>query len=436
MKYYCIGIKGTGMSTLAQILFDLGNEVSGYDDARDRKFTQLGLEERGIKIYYDHDHEIDKDTIVTYSVAFKEDHPEMKRVRELGLTIKPYGEIMGDVVDEFSTIGVSGTHGKTTTSSLIRHVLEDNGGCNYFIGAGDGMAKRENEYYVVESDEFNRHFLYYHPRYSIITNVEEEHMEIYDDIEDLRKTFEQFANQTKELVIANGDNEVIRKINFKTKVIYYGFNEDNDLVIKNCNFGSKNSEFDLFLHGELLGHFDLPLFGKHMVMNGAACIGLCNYLGIDVKKIHDSLETFVNAKRRFEIKDLIDGTVIVDDYAHHPTEIKATLEAARQRYPEEKIVVVFRPNTYSRIQDFCDNFVTSLGVADKVYLTEVVANREKQEDYPGVTSHNIGDKIENSEFVDEDSMDKLVKEKGSVVMFMGCADNSHLIENYIKELKK
>ena len=436
MKYYCIGIKGTGMSTLAQILFDLGNEVSGYDDARDTKFTQLGLEERGIKIYYDHDHEIDNDTIVTYSVAFKDDHPEMKRVKELGLTIKPYGEIMGDVIDMFDTIGVSGTHGKTTTSSLIRHVLEDNGGCNYFIGAGDGMARKENKYYVVESDEFNRHFLYYHPKYSIITNIEEEHMEIYEDIEDLRKTFEQFANQTKELVIANGDNDVIRKIDFKTKVLFYGFKEDNDLVIKNCDYNEKNSQFDLYLHGELLGHFDLPLFGEHMVMDGCACIGFCNYLGLDAQKIHDALETFVNAKRRFEIKALVEDTVIVDDYAHHPTEIKATLEAARQKYPKEKIVVVFRPNTYSRIKDFCDNFVKSLTVADKVYLTEVQANREKQEDYPGITSHNISDKIPDSEFCDEDTMDKLVKEKGNVIMFMGCADNSHLIDNFIKELKK
>ena len=153
MKYYCIGIKGSGMSTLAQILFDLGNEVSGYDDAQGYKFTQDGLDSRGIKIYYDHDHEIDKDTIVTYSVAFSTDHPEMKRVKDMGLTIKPYAEIMGDVVAMFSTIGVSGTHGKTTTSSIIRHILEDSGvGCNYFIGAGDGMATNDNEYYVLESD--------------------------------------------------------------------------------------------------------------------------------------------------------------------------------------------------------------------------------------------------------------------------------------------
>ena len=130
MKYYCIGIKGTGMSTLAQILHDLGNEVSGYDDAKGHKFTQVGLDERKIPIYYAHDHKIDEDTIVTYSVAFKEDHPELIRVKEMGLKIKKYHEIMGDVVSQFETIGVSGTHGKTSTSSMIKHVLENTVVCN------------------------------------------------------------------------------------------------------------------------------------------------------------------------------------------------------------------------------------------------------------------------------------------------------------------
>lgn len=435
MKYYCIGIKGTGMSTLAQILFDLGYEVSGYDDHEGYKFTEEGLNKRGIKIYYGHDHDIDKDTIVTYSVAFKEDHPEMKRVKELGLTIKPYAEIMGHVIEEFETIGVSGTHGKTSTSSMIKHILENTIGCNYFIGAGDGMATRNNKYYVVESDEFNRHFLYYHPAYSIITNIECEHMEIYKDIDDIRNTFEKFANQTKNLVVANGDNEEVRKINYKTKVMFYGFNEDNDIVIKNLELDSDYSKFDLYIEKELYGNFELPLFGKHMVMNAASAIYICKTIGIKIDDIKKYIKTFKNAKRRFEVTNIGD-TVIVDDYAHHPTEIKVTLEGARQKYPDRKLVVVFRPNTYSRTKDFTNEFIDALQVADKVYMTEILANREKQEEYPGVTSHMIADKIENSEMIDEKTIENLAKEKGNVVVFMGCADNQPLIEGFKKILEK
>ena len=218
MKYYCIGIKGTGMSTLAQILYDLGYEVSGYDDAKSFKFTQVGLEKRHIPIYTDQSQRIDPDTIVTYSVAFHENHPEIQRVKNLGLKIVKYNEVMGGIIDMFCSIGVSGTHGKTTTSSLIRHVLEDNGGCNYFIGAGDGYAASDNDYFVVESDEFNRHFIAYHPVYSVITNIEREHMECYRDIDDIRNAFEIFANQTKKLVIANGDNDEVKKMYYTKKV--------------------------------------------------------------------------------------------------------------------------------------------------------------------------------------------------------------------------
>ncbi|MBQ6477393.1 MAG: UDP-N-acetylmuramate--L-alanine ligase [Bacilli bacterium] len=435
MKYYCIGIKGTGMSTLAQILYDLGNEVSGYDDAEGYKFTQDGLEKRGIKIYYGHDHDIDKDTIVTYSVAFSKDHPEMKRVQEMGLQMKAYGEIMGDVIDQFDTIGVSGTHGKTTTSSIIRHILEENGGCNYFIGSGDGMATRDNKYYVVESDEFNRHFLYYHPKYAIIASMEEEHMEVYKDIDDIRETFEKFANQTKELVIANGDNPQIRRINFKTPVMFFGFNDDNDIVIKNMNLATDGGHFDLEIKGEMLGHFDIPLYGKHMVMNAASAIAMCNYLGVSYDNIYKALSNFQNAKRRMETT-VIDDTTIIDDYAHHPTEIKVTLEAVRQKYPDKKIVVVFRPNTYSRFANFKDEFIDALQVADKVYLTEVQANRERAEDYPGISSKLIVDAIDGAEMVEEETIDKLNKEIGNVVVFMGCADNSHLIAGFEDLLKK
>ena len=423
------------MSTLAQILSDLGNEVSGYDDARGHKFTQDGLESRNIPIYYDHDHDIDKDTIVTYSVAFSFDHPEMKRVKELGLTIKKYNEIMGDVIDLFETIGVSGTHGKTTTSSLVRHILESKMECNYFIGAGDGHATKENKYFVVESDEFNRHFTAYHPVYSIITNIEAEHLECYKDIDDIRNTFEIFANQTKNLVVANGDNEEVRKINYKTPVKYYGFKDDNDIVIKNMELLESGSSFDLYIDDSLFGHFDIPLFGEHMVMDAAAAIAITKELGFNKDEIEDALQTFHNAKRRFAVEEY-NGSVIIDDYAHHPTEIEVTLKAIRQKYPNKKLVVVFVPNTYSRTKDFTNEFVDAFNIADKAYLTEIDCNREDPNDYPGITSHTIIDKLNNGDIISTDTIDKLKDNKDDVVCFMGCAYVDGLINAYKDLLNK
>lgn len=422
------------MSTLAQILYDLGNEVSGYDDARGHKFTQDGLEKRGIPIYYDHDHEIDKDTIVTYSVAFKEDHEEMQRVKKLGLKIKKYAEIMGDVIDMFDTIGVSGTHGKTTTSSIIRHLLENTFGCNYFIGAGDGHATKDNKYFVVESDEFNRHFTYYHPTYSIITNIEAEHLECYKDIDDIRNTFEIFANQTKKLVVANGDNEEVRKINYKTKVMFYGFNDNNDIVIKNMQLLETGSVFDLYINNELYGHFDIPLYGTHMVANAAAAITIAKELGLEKDTIHNLLETFHNAKRRFA-EEKINDCIIIDDYAHHPTEIKATLEAVKQKYPNKRLVVVFKPNTYSRTKDFKDEFIDAFSLADKTYLTEIDCNRERQEDYPGITSHIIVDNLKNGDMISLETIDKLKDETSSVVCFLSCAYVDNLIDSFKNIIK-
>lgn len=435
MKYYCIGIKGTGMSTLAQILSDLGNDVSGYDDAKGHKFTQDGLEARNIPIYYDGNHEISPDTIVTYSVAFKEDHPEMKRVKSLGLTIKKYNEIMGDVIDEFTTVGVSGTHGKTTTSSIIRHLLENTVGCNYFIGAGDGHATKENKYYVVESDEFNRHFTAYHPTYSIITNIEAEHLECYKDVDDIRNTFEIFANQTKRLIVANGDNEEVRKINYKTKVLFYGFNENNDIVIKNVYLAETGSSFDLYVNNELYGHFSIPLYGKHMVMDATAAITMVKEIGLEKDTIEQLLKTFKNAKRRFA-EQRVGESIIIDDYAHHPTEIKVTLEAVKQKYPNKRLVVVFVPNTYSRTRDFKDEFIEAFKIADKTYLTEIDCNREKPEDYPGISSSIIISGLESGEIISESTIDKLLKEKDSVVCFMGCAYVDGLINAYKEELQK
>jgi len=426
MKYYCIGIKGSGMSTLAQILYDLGNSVSGYDDHKGYKFTQKGIDDRNIKIYYGHDHDIDKDTIVTYSVAFKPDHPEMIRVKELGLTVKPYSEIMGDVIDMFESIGVSGTHGKTTTSSIIRHILEHSVGCNYFIGAGDGHATKDNKYFVVESDEFNKHFLHYKPTYSIITYIEEEHMECYKDLDDIKESFTKFANQTKDLVIANGDLENIRSLKID-KTLYYGFDDNNDIVIKDAITTDKGSMFKLYDGDNLIGEFFIPLYGMHNVMNATAAILMAIYLKIDINKIKEALETFVNAARRFVLIEE-KKNVIIDDYAHHPTEIKATLKAARNKYKDKKIIAIFKPNVYSRFVNFKDQYIEAFNEADYTYLTKVESNRERYEDYIGYDSNIITDVCSNCSLLNEKDMSVLKEYKDVCFVVMSCADVANIID--------
>ena len=433
MKYYCLGIKGAGMSTLANILYDLGNEVVGYDDVKDYKFTCEGLEKRGINIFYDNEHELDKDMIVTYSVALPQDHKELVRCRENGLTIKKYNDILGEITAMFETICVSGTHGKTTTSSLITHIMRGKEEVNYFIGDGSGHAVKDNRLFVIESDEFNRHFLTYHPKYTVITNIELEHTEIYRDIEDIKETFRTFANRTENFIVACGDNSNIRDITFDKKVIYYGFNKDNDVYADNIIMDGNGSKFDIYINNELYGHFDLPLFGKHMILNALASIIICKEQGITKEMMIERLHTFKNAKRRFAIEE-VNNTIIIDDYAHHPTEIKVTLEAARQKYPDRELVAVFKPNTYSRTQKFPIEFQEALNVADKQYLTEIECNREKPEDYGNVTSKVIFDGLNNAEMMSDTEVNSLATHKGSVICIMSCANIAHLKENLIKEL--
>lgn len=433
MKYYCIGIKGSGMSTLANILHDLGNEVSGYDDARGYKYTMDGLEKRNIEIFYD-EHEIDKDTIVTYSKAFSMDHKEIKRVIDLGLSIKEYNEVVGDITKMFKTIGVCGTHGKTTTSLLISDVLKNTIGCNYYIGDGTGYANKENEYLVIESDEFNKHFLKYYPSISIITNIELDHTECYPNgIEEIKDAFKEFSDKSN-LIIACGDDKNIRDINFSKEVIYYGIEENNDVVAKNIISNENGNKFDVYINNEYFDTYDVPLFGKHMILNSLATIALSNKLNIEKDKIKKYISLFKGAKRRFK-EEIINEYTIIDDYAHHPTEIEVTLKAARQKYPNKEIVAVFLPNTYSRTKALKDDFIKALSISDKSYIMDIYCDREKQSDYPNINSDMLIEKIPNSEKISVETVDKLLKHKNSVLCFMSCT-NIYIILNEFKKLIK
>ncbi len=428
MKYYCIGIKGAGMSTLANILHDLGNQVSGYDDVQGYKYTMEGLNARGIEIFYDA-HEIDKDTIVTYSKAFSPDHKEIKRVRELGLTIRDYNEVVGDITKMFTTIGISGTHGKTTTSLLISNIFNNTLGCNYFVGDGTGHATKDNKFFVIESDEFNKHFLAYSPTIAIITNIELDHVECYPGgIEEIRETFKTFGNKAN-VVIACGDDENIKMINFSSDTIYYGFNEDNNIVAKNVVLDEKGSKFDCYIDNELYGHFEVPLFGKHMILNALSAIAVAKYYGIDIEDTKKYINEFTGAKRRFKLKEFGD-VITVDDYAHHPTEIEVTLASAKQKYPNKEIVGVFLPNTYSRTEALMDDFVKAMSKADKAYVMDIHCDRERQEDYPGVSSDTIIERVPNCEKVSVETCDKLLRHDNAVICFMSCTNIYKLEEEF------
>ena len=429
MKYYCIGIKGSGMAALACILKDLGNDVIGYDDDKNYKYTMEGLNKRNIKIYSTNEHYIDKDTIVTYSKAFSLEHKEMKRCKEMGLKFIEYFELMGELSKKFYTIGVSGTHGKTTVSSLLHSVLKEK--ANYFIGDGEGWALKNNRYMIMESCEYNKHFLHYYPSLAIITNIDRDHTECYESMDDLTNAFGEFGNRAKK-VICLGDDKKIKSINFKNKVIYYGFNENNDIYAKNIIKNEKGNTFDVYYNNEYLDTFFIPLFGDHMILNTLGAIGALIEIGIPKELIKERLKTFENAKRRFK-ETIIDDTIIIDDYAHHPTEINATIESARQKYPSKKIIAVFMPNTYSRYRDYAEDFVKVFKKADYTFLTMVNSNREKKEDF-NIDSDDIIKEINGEILYDDISV--LNKYKGSVFCFMSCASIYHIENDFINELKE
>ena len=433
MKYYCIGIKGSGMATLACLLSDLGYEVSGYDDVKDFKFTEKGLDQRGIKIYYDGTKEIDENTIITASKAFSEDHKEIKRIKELGFNITPYNEIIGDLTAKFRTISVCGTHGKTTTSSMISHVVNNTLGCNYFIGDGRGHANKENDLFVIESDEYNKHFLAYHPSISVCTNIELEHTECYDGLSDIVNCFSKFLNHSKEYAVVCGDNENIRSIKFDKDVIYYGENDNNDYIVKNIDVKEDGTYFDIYHNNELLVSLMVPVFGRHMALNATACTIVCLNLGIELDTIKSLLKDFKNAERRFQ-EEKVGNSIIIDDYAHHPTEIKVTLEAAKAKFKDKDIIAIFKPNTYSRTKDFYLDFANALDIADYVYVTNIDSNREKGEDYPGVTSNMILDNSKKGKLLLESDISDLLTHKDNVFVFMSCASISHLKEDLISKL--
>ena len=446
MKYHFIGIKGSGMSALALLLHDLGNEVEGSDVVH-HLFTEDALRDANIKIMPFDKNNINEFMTVVIGNAFDETNEEVKRTLELGVKHYTYCEMIRELAFNYESIAICGCHGKTTTTALISHVFDDLVGANYLIGDGTGHADSRNKYFFFEACEYKRHFLFYYPKHIILTNIELDHVDCYKDLDDMKSTYEEFLRQCEKNVIACGDDENVRSLKTDKNLIFYGFNENNEWTAKNIELTKEGSSFDVYHKDELIGHFDLPLYGKHMILNALSVIIFSYLEGLNMEDVHDSIKTFKGAKRRFK-ENFIKNVVTIDDYAHHPTEVKVTLEAVRQKYPDKELVAVFLENTYSRTKALYKDFAKALSVADKAYITDIFSDRETKEDYKDVSPMLIVNEMKTGEYLKIGSVDTLIdindtkciepllKHKNAVIVFMGCKEVYDIKEKLEKRLKE
>ncbi len=398
-----IGIGGISMSALAELLLHRGFTVSGSDRARSDLTKKL--EDNGITVYYPQSADNIKEGtgLFVYTAAISDDNPELVAARATGVPVLSRAEFLGQVMDGYPcSIAVAGTHGKTTTTSMLSHILThagldptvNVGGILKSIGGNIRLGSHNT--FLAEACEYTNSFLHFFPLYSIILNIEADHLDFFKDIDDIRHSFAEFASQTGEngALIINGDIENLVDItsNVKAHVITFGKDSNSDYYPKNISYDEKAcSSFDVCNKGTLLGRISLHVPGEHNIMNALAAIALARDLDVSIEHISSGLESFFGTDRRFEYKGNTHGFNIIDDYAHHPTEIKATLTAAK-RYPHEKLYVTFQPHTYTRTQALLPEFAEALSSADCVVLADIYAARETNT--TGISSFDLKTEIE------------------------------------------
>lgn len=432
--YYFIGIKGTGMASLAIMMHDLGNEVMG-SDLEKHFFTEDELLKRNIKILpFDKDNIKDGYTVIIGN-AFLEDFDEVKAARSNpACKCYRYHEFVGELISNYKSIGLAGSHGKTTTTTMCKTVFSKFAKTAYLIGDGEGYLPKDAEYICVEADEFRRHFIAYKFNYVVINNIEIDHVDYFKDEVDYFNAYQDLVNQTKELVVYNGEDAWCRKLVFKNvESLSYGRDTKYDIYPANLKETNKNMSFDLYFKGSFKGHYELPFVGTHLLLDALGVIGLATYLGFDNKIVEDALKEYRGPKRRYVVEEFKDS-IFVDDYAHHPTEVKVTLEATRKRYPDREIIAIFKPHRASRVKYFVDDFAKALMLADKVYLLEFSSIDDKQ-DGTDVDINYLAKRIPNSVVLEENTngAKELAKHKGSVFVFMSSKD-IYNIANEVKEL--
>ena len=425
--FHLIGIKGSGMSALAHILYDTGHHVQG-SDIEEKIFTQIGLEAKGIEIYPFDQAPIDATMTVIVGNAFNDDHVEVLKANEIGAKCIRYHDFLGELASHYTSIAISGTHGKTTTTGLLSHVLRSNYNTSYLIGDGTGMGAMDSQYFAFEACEYKRHFLAYQPDYAIITNIEHDHPDYFKDIDDVLEAFQTFINQCHKMVIACGDDEHVRQLTNATNVLTYGFETHNDIVATNIIKTSAGTTFDVVIKGEYYHTFKTPFFGDHMILNSLAVIGVCYLEKMDPAVVERDLAQFEGVKRRFA-QTSHHSQIVIDDYAHHPTEISVTLKAVRQKFPERELVAIFQPHTFTRTAAFLDEFAQSLNLADTVYLTDIFGSaREAKGD---ISIQTLIDKCDNAKLITQDTVNQLSQYKTGVLVFMGAGDIKKYEEAYL-----
>ena len=451
-KIYFIGIKGVGMTAIAQVLKLRGAEVTG-SDTHEKFFTDEVLAKSGIKFYEGFDAENlekEKPDLVIYSTAYSDDNQELAAARKSGVAILSYPEALGQILKEGFGIAVCGTHGKTTTTAILGFVLQELGADpTVIVGSavpqlgGNARAGR-GEHVVIEADEYQNKFLYFDPRAVVLTSAEYDHPDFFKTPEEYDDAFKKFVMKVPVdgFLVAYFDDKNVKEIAeaAKCKIIFYGL-MSGDWQAKNIIQKNGGMEFEVLEKGESRGIFKIKLLGNHNVANALAVIATATRLGFDLEKVRVALEKFSGAVRRFEIKGEADAVLVIDDYGHHPTEIRVTLEAARQKYPDRRIWCIFHPHTFTRTKALLKDFSKSFGAVDKTIVIDIYGSA--REVTGGVSSEDLVELIKkegkDALYIPTipEAAEFLAKEvkSGDVVITMGAGDVWRIGELLLEKLK-
>jgi len=398
---YFLGIGGIGMSALARYCSALGIEIHGYD-LTPTILTNLLMGE-GMHIHYDDNPKLIPDDIelVVYTPAIPSSNKEFQYLRNSEIEMIKRSQMLGLLSEDFYTIAVAGTHGKTSISSLIAHILFGAGlNVSAIIGGvmnnykSNTLINKNTDYLVVEADEFDRSFLHLSPDISVVSSVDDDHLDIYSSNDDLKNAFELFASKTNKNGLLIKNDSLCDFAKNSSKYLNYGLNAKANVKAVNVHIESGRFVFDLLYEDIQILGIKMQIPGRHYIENALAAASVAIYLEVAAKDIKKGLESFTGVERRFEYKINNDKIVYIDDYAHHHKEIESTLSAVKELYPDKMMIVVFQPHLYSRTRDFAAGFAESLEIADEIILLDIYPARELP--IEGVDSNIIPSKIKNN----------------------------------------